>query len=69
MNGLSPTNMMHSNAVQTDQSVLQSALQKFSRVRCTTERICEPLETEDYVPQPIMDVSPPKWPCPYHLVF
>ncbi len=53
--------MMHSNAVQTDQSVLQSALQKFSRVRRTTERICEPLETEDYVPQPIMDVSPPKW--------
>jgi ergothioneine biosynthesis protein EgtB len=53
--------MMHSDAVQTDKSLLQSALQKFSRVRRTTERICEPLETEDYVPQPIIDVSPPKW--------
>ncbi len=29
--------------------------------RKTTEKICEPLETEDYVVQPIVDVSPPKW--------
>lgn len=26
-----------------------------------TEAICAPLEVEDYVPQPISDVSPPKW--------
>lgn len=30
-------------------------------VRAATERLCEPLEIEDYVPQPIVDVSPPKW--------
>jgi ergothioneine biosynthesis protein EgtB len=42
-------------------SSLQRAIQKFTRIRRTTERICEPLETEDYVPQPVVDVSPPKW--------
>jgi len=30
-------------------------------VRSYTERLCEPLEIEDYIPQPIVDVSPPKW--------
>jgi len=29
--------------------------------RKLTESICAPLEVEDYVPQPIGDVSPPKW--------
>jgi ergothioneine biosynthesis protein EgtB len=33
----------------------------FSSVRTYTEQICAPLETEDFVPQPIVDVSPPKW--------
>lgn len=33
----------------------------FLRVRKTSEDICAPLEVEDYVIQPIMDVSPPKW--------
>lgn len=33
----------------------------FGRVRNTSEAICEPLEIEDYVPQPTSDVSPPKW--------
>src|SRR6188472_3519588 len=36
-------------------------LQRFKDVRSYTERLCEPLETEDYIPQPIVDVSPPKW--------
>jgi hypothetical protein len=35
--------------------------QYFETVRSTTEKLCEPLETEDHVVQPIMDVSPPKW--------
>tara|TARA_R110002096_G_scaffold28365_5_gene86056 strand:+ start:3092 stop:4213 length:1122 start_codon:yes stop_codon:yes gene_type:complete len=26
-----------------------------------TEKICAPLQVEDYVPQPIAEVSPPKW--------
>ncbi|HEX6124515.1 MAG TPA: ergothioneine biosynthesis protein EgtB [Pyrinomonadaceae bacterium] len=30
-------------------------------VRRYTEKLCEPLEIEDYIPQPVVDVSPPKW--------
>lgn len=33
----------------------------YRTVRAATERICAPLHTEDYVPQPMADVSPPKW--------
>jgi len=36
-------------------------LQYFKEVRAYTEKLCAPLETEDYVLQPIIDVSPPKW--------
>lgn len=36
-------------------------LQKFHTIRQRTEQLCWPLETEDYIPQPIMDVSPPRW--------
>lgn len=33
----------------------------YTSVRQYTENLCEPLEIEDYIPQPIVDVSPPKW--------
>jgi ergothioneine biosynthesis protein EgtB len=33
----------------------------YREVRDATERLCEPLQIEDYVPQPSVDVSPPKW--------
>jgi ergothioneine biosynthesis protein EgtB len=33
----------------------------YASVRAQTEAICAPLEVEDYVVQPIVDVSPPKW--------
>ena len=33
----------------------------YNEIRSYTERLCEPLEIEDYIPQPIVDVSPPKW--------
>src|SRR5678816_4858333 len=33
----------------------------YRRVRAYTEKLCEPLEIEDYIPQPVVDVSPPKW--------
>lgn len=33
----------------------------FSDTRKHTEHLCKPLEIEDYVVQPIVDVSPPKW--------
>ncbi|MFW0718259.1 ergothioneine biosynthesis protein EgtB [Pedobacter sp. N23S346] len=34
---------------------------QFLTIRKYTESICEPLQTEDYVVQPVEDVSPPKW--------
>lgn len=34
---------------------------KYNKVRAYTERICAPLQTEDYVPQPVPFASPPKW--------
>ncbi len=33
----------------------------FLETRSYTETLCKPLEIEDYVVQPIVDVSPPKW--------
>ncbi len=41
--------------------VTDSLLTSFLKTRSDTEEICAPLETEDYVIQPIVDVSPPKW--------
>lgn len=35
--------------------------EKYKSVRAYTEAICQPLKTEDYVVQPVVDVSPPKW--------
>lgn len=35
--------------------------ERFLAVRSATMALCEPLETEDYIPQPVVDVSPPKW--------
>lgn len=33
----------------------------YQSIRAQSLKICEPLEAEDYVVQPITDVSPPKW--------
>ena len=33
----------------------------YEEVRAYTEKLCEPLEIEDYIPQPSVDVSPAKW--------
>lgn len=38
-----------------------SSLQKYQDIRQSSIDICLPLQTEDFVVQPIMDVSPPKW--------
>lgn len=35
--------------------------ERYHHVRQHTEQICRPLQTEDYVVQPMEDVSPPKW--------
>lgn len=39
----------------------QSLASLFLETRTHTEKICKPLQIEDYVVQPIPDVSPPKW--------
>lgn len=36
-------------------------LTQYKTVRQLTESICKPLQKEDYVVQPVVDVSPPKW--------
>src|SRR4029078_6199987 len=33
----------------------------YNNVRSYTEELCRPLETEDYIPQPIDFVSPTRW--------
>jgi len=38
-----------------------SLLEKYSAVRAHSVRICSKLQKEDYVVQPVVDVSPPKW--------
>jgi len=35
--------------------------EKYNNIRAYTEDICKPLQTEDFVVQPVVDVSPPKW--------
>ncbi|CAN5191333.1 ergothioneine biosynthesis protein EgtB [soil metagenome] len=39
----------------------QTLIEHYYRVRLHSEAICRGLETEDYVVQPVADVSPPKW--------
>src|SRR5579859_651477 len=36
-------------------------LEQYQVVRKASEAICRPLQKEDYVVQPVADVSPPKW--------
>lgn len=36
-------------------------LDQYKTIRARSEKICAPLKTEDYVVQPVVDVSPPKW--------
>ena len=43
------------------ESFQDGLLQQYQKVRCFTERICEPLEPEDYVVQSMPDASPAKW--------
>ncbi len=50
--------------IQPDTIISSSPEQLYSRfqqIRSKTEKLCAPLQTEDYVVQPVVDVSPPKW--------
>lgn len=40
---------------------IEQLTELYLAIRKHTESICKPLEIEDYVVQPIIDVSPPKW--------
>jgi len=44
-----------------DQDAREALLARYREVRRASERLCEPLQTEDYVIQTMPDVSPPKW--------
>ncbi|WP_224997802.1 ergothioneine biosynthesis protein EgtB [Cesiribacter sp. SM1] len=49
---------------QTQQAIhteAKSLLERFMHIRSRSEEICAPLQPEDYVVQPVVDVSPPKW--------
>ncbi len=48
-------------AIRPQETKLQDLTTLYGFVRNYTEELCEPLETEDYIPQPVVDVSPPKW--------
>ena len=41
--------------------ITNEIISNFLQTRIATEEICAPLTQEDYVVQPIVDVSPPKW--------
>lgn len=36
-------------------------MEKYWEIRNATKQICQPLQVEDYVVQPVADISPPKW--------
>ena len=42
-------------------SIQEKILKKYRIIREHSQHICQPLQIEDYVVQPIVDVSPPKW--------
>ena len=48
-------------AIQSKKTAEVNLLNAFQTVRAHTMELCAPLETEDYIPQPTVDVSPPKW--------
>src|SRR4051794_10524888 len=43
------------------QSPSEDLRASYAEIRRQTEELCRPLRTEDYIPQPVVDVSPPKW--------
>ena len=47
--------------ISSSKSPATDLCSKYAHVRACTEHLCEPLEIEDYIPQPTVDVSPAKW--------
>jgi ergothioneine biosynthesis protein EgtB len=48
-------------ATHQQKTTPQDLAQFYDEVRAKTEELCAPLEIEDYIPQPSIDASPPKW--------
>ncbi len=48
-------------ATHQQKTATEDLAKTYLMIRQRTEAICAPLETEDYIPQPTVDVSPPKW--------
>jgi ergothioneine biosynthesis protein EgtB len=49
------------NKISTNERKRIELVDRFTQVRLFTNKLCEPLETEDYVIQSMPDVSPTKW--------
>ncbi len=47
--------------VDLSESRIDTLANRYREVRARTEKICAPLQPEDTVVQPMVDVSPPKW--------
>lgn len=53
--------MATSQAKLVSEKTNQDFLARFHTIRAQSLKLCDPLEIEDFVVQPITDVSPPKW--------
>jgi len=53
--------MPNAEAKNAEKSRTALLRDKFTQVRKHTVYLCEPLEIEDFIPQPSVDVSPTKW--------
>lgn len=56
-----PLKTLYTIWINMDMNTNTAIFERYIKVRKYTEKICNPLETEDYVVQPIDFVSPPKW--------
>src|SRR3954468_19179263 len=57
MTGNPPTIRRKETAIDSAEGLIA----RYDAVRCQTERLCEPLEPEDFVLQAMPDASPTKW--------
>lgn len=48
-------------SVRPDVVSANTLQENYARVRAQSRTLCDPLEVEDYVIQPVVDASPPKW--------
>lgn len=52
---------MNNTNINSANTAAKRLAQQYAEIRRHTVEICKPLATEDYVVQPVADVSPPKW--------